>query len=657
MTEFPIALGVRGAGAATALLSTRSARVANALGAAGAVAGSAIGMAPALRVLSGGGTWSFDRPWDVPYGRFSLAIDPLAAFFLVAIFAVAALTALSLWAWLPAASPRRAIGPAWFFFDVLVAAMALVTTAANGMLFLIAWEVMALASYFLVAFEHERLEVRRAGWTYLVATHLGTAFLLALFALLGRESGSMQFAAWRAAPEAAGVLLVLALVGFGSKAGLAPLHVWLPDAYQAAPGPVPAALSGAMSKVAIYGFLRTVSWVGPPPAWVAGLVIAAGIFSGALGTVLALASHDLRRALAYSSVENLGVVAIGIGLALLGLSTDRPSLAVAGLAGALLHVWSHSAAKALLFQGAASLGRSAGTFDLNEMGGLLRRMPRTGLVFLAGSVAIAALPPFSSFTSEFLLYLASFRALAAGPAPLVGLVAAIVGLAFIGGLALALFAKLSGLTLLGEPRSASAAAAVEGHAGLFAPPAVLALVCLALGLGAPFLLGATARPIAIATGLAAPAVDSALREVRSPLEYASLAGAGLVGLAGALALVRACLLAGKPVGSGLTWDCGYAAPTARMQYTGSSFSHPITTLYAQVVRTREDVQPPTGYFPSGAALATETPDVIRDSVFGTAFRLVQRGAGRLRWLQHGNTHLYVLYVVLALFSLLLWLVG
>src|SRR6266487_402262 len=375
-----------------ALLGRRSARIVTGIGVGGAVIGCAIGLIPALGVLLGGEVESLHLAWSVPYGSFFVQLDALSAFFIVVILAISALTAIYggeyLWPW----RDKKLLGPPWFFFYMLVASMVMVVLARNGVLFLMAWEVMALSSFFLVTFEDERESVRVAGRTYLVATYLGTAFLLVMFILMGREAGSLdfdQFQKLSGTPKAfGGLLFLLAIIGFGTKAGFMPLHVWLPGAHPAAPSHVSALMSGVMIKMGIYGLLRALAFLGfPAAAWAYGL-LGLGLLSAVGGVLFALAQHDLKRMLAYHSVENIGIICLGIGAGLLGRIHGNVAVEVLGFGGALLHVWNHAAFKSLLFLSAGAAVHAAHERDLDRMGGLLRRMPTTGALFLVGSAAI-----------------------------------------------------------------------------------------------------------------------------------------------------------------------------------------------------------------------------------------------------------------------------
>ncbi len=383
--------------------------------------------------------------------------------------------------------------------------MILVFVARNGVLFLIAWEVMALASYFLVVFEDEKEEVRRAGRTYLVATHLGTAGLLILFLMLGQSSGSLDFDALGIAAGpggAASVAFLLAVIGFGTKAGFMPFHVWLPEAHPASPSHVSAVMSGVMIKTGIYGLVRTITFLGSPPPWWGWTILAIGVSSGVLGVLFALAQHDLKRLLAYHSVENIGIIAIGLGVGLLGKSYDLPAMVYLGFAGAMLHVVNHAIFKGLLFLAAGAIGHATHTLEIDRMGGLLKRMPWTAVLFLVGSVAICGLPPLNGFVSEFLIYLGAFKGIVdLGAAGAAAGAIAIGALALIGGLAAACFTKAFGILFLGEPRSSHAAGAIEPVWAIRVPMIALAVGCVGIGLLGPILVGGVRGVVASAAGL------------------------------------------------------------------------------------------------------------------------------------------------------------
>jgi formate hydrogenlyase subunit 3/multisubunit Na+/H+ antiporter MnhD subunit len=643
-----VALVLLAAGGAGALAASSRPRLSTWLGSGGCIAGCATGLFAVFSALDTAPV-SWRRPWRVPYGELALAIDPISAFFLLIVFGLSLLAALYGAGYL---AHRRRLGSSWLFFNLLVASMALVVMARNGVLFLVAWEGMALSSFFLVTFDDEQAQVRDAGWLYLIATHTGTAFLLGLFVALASATGSADFDQWRAAaalapPPWAGLLFVLAIVGFGTKAGLVPFHVWLPEAHPAAPSHVSAVMSGAMIKMGIYGLLRALTFLGEPPPWFGVVLLFIGVVSALVGVLFALIQQDIKRLLAYSSVENVGLIAIGIGIGLIGHSYGLPAVAALGTAGALLHVLNHALFKGLLFLGVGAVAHETGTRQIDRLGGLLRRMPVTGACLLVGSAAIAALPPFNGFASEFLLYLASFRGVMALPGA-TGLLAlaALVGLALAGGLAAACFLRLAGLALLGLPRAPEAAQAREPSAAMQASMATLAILCLLLGL-------LPVVPLGILEDVVGGEVLPPAAALAGPIP---LVFALLLGLIVALAWARRRLLAGREVGAALTWDCGYERPTARMQYTASSFAEPIRELFVMLLPARRQVVPPEGPFPSRASLRSEIVRPFQERLYGPAFDAVRGGMSRLRWLHHGRVQLYVLYIVVTLIGMLAWFV-
>jgi hydrogenase-4 component B len=528
-----------------------------------------------------------------------------------------------------------------------------VVVARDGIVLIVAWEVMSISSFFLVTYEHDRAEVRRAGNLYLVASQLGAVFLFILIALLGRAAGSYDFdrlGACAAVPGLANAAFLIALAGFGAKAGFWPLHVWLPDAHPAAPSHVSALMSGAMIKMGIYGLLRTLSLLGPPPAWWGVVMIAVGSISGVVGVLQALAQHDLKRLLAYHSVENIGIIALGIGVGLLGQSHGQETVAFLGYAGALLHVLNHGLFKGLLFQGAGSVQLGTGARDIESLGGLYRRMPVTGLLFLVGSIAISGLPPLNGFVSEWLIYAGAFRGGAPqAPGWAVASVVVVLSLALIGGLAAACFVKAFGVVFLGEARTAATSRAHEGSRFMALAMMSSALLCLVIGLWPAGALRMVAPAVVLLTGGAGGAVADA-----GPLGMIGVAAFLLIGLVALLALVRAGLLRRRPVTQAATWGCGYAAPSARMQYTAASFARPLLEPFAAAVPTRLEREGPAGYFPVGARYDRHAGDMAGQLFLEPAYRRILGVFSRVRGLQHGRIQLYLGYILVTLIALLLW---
>ena len=449
--------------------------------------------APRLRlrsVLAGlaGGSMELDVADLLPIGGAAFGVDRLSAFFIVVIALGAIPAALYAIGYTREYAGKYSLAAMGFAFNVFIAAMILVALARNLLTFLALWEIMSLASYFLVITEHKREETLGAGWVYFVMTHAGFAALFLGFLLLARATGTMAFADWSAAaaklePSSRNLIFILLAVGFGSKAGVIPLHIWLPRAHPAAPSHVSALMSGVMIKLGVYGLVRVAfDWLGIGPMWWGGLVLVVGAVSAVLGVLYALVEHDLKRLLAYHSVENIGIILLGLGAAMLFQTHRLGALAALALIAALYHTLNHATFKSLLFLGAGAVLHATHTRNMEEMGGLIKRMPQTAVFFLVGSVAIAALPPFNGFISEWLTFqslLLSFQI----SAHTVNLIFAlgVAALALTSGLAAACFVKAFGITFLALPRSEPAARAREVAWTMRAAMALLALACVVLG--------------------------------------------------------------------------------------------------------------------------------------------------------------------------------
>ena len=621
------------------------------------MAGCVIGLWPACHGLLGGGIESFRMAWAVPGGEFYVRLDALSSFFLIPIFVLSALAAVYGGNYLLAYRDRKTLGPSWLFYNLFVAAMALVVVARQAVLFMVAWEVMSLAAFFLVTFEHEKKDVRVAGWVYLIAAHLGAAFLLAMFLLLGRVSGSLDFDTFVVpAPAAAAVILFLALVGFGTKAGIVPLHIWLPEAHPAAPSHVSALMSGVMIKLGLYGLLRTMMFLGPPAAWWGPLLVGLGFAGAVTGISMALFQRDMKRTLAYSSIENMGLILLALGIGLWGLTRGHPVVAALGLAGAFLHVWNHSLMKGLMFLGAGSVLHGAGARDMERLGGLMKRMPRTGLALMVGAVAIAALPPLNGFVSEWLIYLALLHGgMEFAGAGAVVMLLGVGLLALVGAMALLCFVRLVGIVLLGEARNDEARHAHESSRWMTVPMGILVGLCILSSLFPGVLVRAFSGVIGEVFAFSTGPFDVALA---SSSALSVLGGVNVViwltiGLV-ALLFLQARRRGGEAADA--TWGCGYLAPTAKIQYTGQSFSEMLVTRLApKSFRPKTRVVAPHGLFPSSGKMTTSYPDTLSQMIYQPSFEWLAGRFARLRWLQQGKIQFYMLYFVVVLLVAFAWL--
>ncbi|WP_429884801.1 proton-conducting transporter membrane subunit [Geoalkalibacter halelectricus] len=615
-------------------------------------AGAACGTLAVWEVLARGVPLVLDLPWAIPGGALALRVDALAAVFLLPLFLVAASGALyGLAYWPQRAHPAN--GRSFrLFFGLIGAGVMLLLSAANSLLFLLAWELMALSGFFLITTEEHKSEAREAGFIYLVATHTGTLALFALFALLELAAGSLLFPGAGSLALKGGqatAIFLLALFGFGLKAGLVPLHIWLPGAHAAAPSHASALLSGVMIKTGIYGLTRLTSFFAEIPPWWGATLLALGILSGILGVALALAQHDLKRLLAYHSVENIGIIALGLGMALLGRSYGVEALVALGLAGALLHVVNHGLFKSLLFLSAGAVIHATGTREIDHYGGLLKVQPWTGALFLGGAVAISGLPPFNGFVSEWLLYLGAFRAAQAEDQGLVAALLVAPALALIGGLALACFVKVFGLAFLGAPRSEAARHAHEAPSMMLAPMGALLFACAWIGLLPQTLVPLLHQAVA---HWGAVSGSAHLASPLAPLSWiTALAWVLLLALALGVWWLRRRARGAARVE---TWGCGYALPSARMQYSASSFADFLVRLLRFGLWSERHGGAPRGLFPAPGQFASHTPDLVLDRGLRPAFSGLAWLFRRMRALiQNGLSACYLLYVALTLIVLLL----
>jgi hydrogenase-4 component B len=595
-------------------------------------------------------------PWSLPGAEFHVAVDGLSAIFLLPIFLISLLGSVyGLEYWKQTEHPYNG-RKLRLSYGTLTAGMALLVIARNSVLFLFGWEIMALSAYFLVTTEDQEREAREAGWIYLAASHAATLCLFALFALLRAANGSFALVP---APEdsltpgMANAIFVLAVIGFGSKAGIMPLHVWLPSAHAIAPSHVSAILSAVLIKMGIYGLVRITSLLPNPPLQWGSVLLVLGVVSGVLGVAFAIGQRDLKRLLAYCSIENIGIIVIGLGLALIGRSMDRADWVILGLAGALLHVWNHSLFKSLLFFSAGSVIHAGGTRDIDLLGGLAKRMPWTALAFLIGGVAICGLPPLNGFISEFLIYLGLFGTLGGGGRSSFAVVAFTApALGLIGALAAACFVKAYGVVFLGTSRDRKGAEAHESSWLLIGSMGVLAACCFFIGI----------FPIMIVPilGEGVFAWSSELRNAGphlaalAPLDWITVMALTLIAVLFAVTVVLRGRLRSSAVEEDATWGCGYVAPTPRMQYTASSFAQMLMGLFGWALRPRLHGPGNLPLFPAKAAFHSEVADTVLDGAVLPAFRAGAKLFSWFRVFQGGSVQTYLLYLFIALITLLLW---
>lgn len=627
---------------------------ANTAGPLFAVTAAGLALAAGLSAICTGG---FDSmlPWKYQLGALHLKMDPLSGYFAVVIAVVCGLCALYGRDYLKPYANEKHLGVSWSMFLLLFASMMLVITAWNGVLFLVAWEIMSISSFFLVIFESHRPGVLSAGWTYLVATHLGTAFLMVMFMMLGHNH-SYDFNVIHTSGPMATLLFVLAVIGFGTKAGFLPFHVWLPEAHPAAPSHVSAVMSAAMIKTGIYGILRISILMGPFRASWGWMLIIIGALTGIFGVLSALSQQDLKRLLAYSSVENIGIITIGLGLGFLGFATKHPVIGLLGIAGGMLHIMNHALFKALLFFGAGAVRHATHTLEMEKMGGLMKGMPITGTTFVLAAAAICALPPLNGFVSEFLIYFGSFSSLysSKGTFSVLAAVTVIIALALIGGLALACFTKAAGIVFTGEPRTREAATAKESGMFMAISMVIPAGLCLCIGLFSPWIMDFLG-PVFNTIVAGHPLESATLAPVITSLAMISRVGLGLILLIFVLGLVRRRCLQQKIVEESSTWDCGYVAASPRIQYTASSFVDPIVSMFDAALYPEKSLKTDETFFPGDFSYHSRSRDIFMHHFYRPLFSIIETAALGLHWLQRGYNQLYVLYIVITLLALLFWM--
>jgi formate hydrogenlyase subunit 3/multisubunit Na+/H+ antiporter MnhD subunit len=599
-------------------------------------------------------------PLGIPWIGAHFRLDPLSAFFLSVLNLGAAGASLyGLGYGRHETVPERVLP----FYPAFLAGMNLVLAADDAFTFLMSWEFMSLSSWALVMAHHRDRDNARAGYVYIVMASAGTLALLLAFGLLAGPDGFYSFDAIRAGglpPLRAALVLGLVLIGAGSKAGLVPLHVWLPLAHPAAPSHVSALMSGVMTKVAVYAFIRIVfDLVGPIEWWWATLVLALGGVTAVMGVLYALMQHDLKRLLAYHTVENIGIIYIGLGLALAFRANGMAAAAALALTAALFHVFNHSVFKSLLFFGSGAVLTATGERDLEHLGGLINRMPHTAFVFLVGCIAISALPPLNGFVSEWL----TFQAILLSPdlpqwdlkilVPAVGTL-----LALSAALAAACFVKAFGVAFLGRPRSPQAAAASEVDRFSRAAMFVFALLCLLAGIFPGFVIDGLAPAVNAMTGSRMPVQGVSpwlsivpISESRS--SYNGLLVFAFIAASASIAALAIHRFASHAVRRAPPWDCGFPDASPATQYTAGSFAQPIRRVFgASVFQARERVDMPAPGDLRPAHFAVALRDLVWDTLYQPVAGSVAVVSERLNRYQFLTIRQYLSIVFVALVGLL-----
>lgn len=596
--------------------------------------------------------------------------DPLSLFFLFVISIISLPAAVYSLGYLKGEYSFGKTILAWVLFICFVLSMALVVTARNTFLFLIVWEIMSLVSYFLVVFDSEHEKSIQAGMIYIVMTHIGTAFLTAAIMIMYKYAGSFDIFAIKNACQAMPVqtknaLFLLLLAGFGTKAGIVPLHIWLPYAHPQAPSHISSIMSGVMIKTAIYGIIRFVMYMlGVDQSWWGITVLILAVVSCLVGVIYALMEHDIKRLLAYHSVENIGIILLGVGLAMLFFSKNEPYLAVFSLVAGFYHLINHAIFKGLLFLCAGSVYKATGTRDIEKLGGLIKNMPQTAAYFLIGAMAISALPPLNGFVSEWLTFQAFFLGAfkAAGGMKLF-LAVCVALFALTSGLAAACFVKAFGITFLAKPRSRHAEGAVEVSSSMKAGMLFLSVLTIIFGLAAVSVIGILAKIAGASLGIDTGNMRFAFNnfviipQAGSNVYLSTPILVALLGILAAAVFILCKLFSKEKVVNYNTWDCGYYKLDARNEYTATAFSKPFRVAFSFFLKPYRKTQKirESFYHIKSFSYETHTTQVFNKHIYEPVLALTFKTAGFMKRIQAGSIHLYLSYIFLALLMLLIFM--
>ncbi len=668
---FALSLAAYVTGALASLATWRKPALCRYICCGSALAGASFGgLAAVLGILQGTPLrWSVSS--GIPLFAYSFDYDALAGFFNLTLAILAGAVSIYSFGYLKEFEGKRNIGFFGFLFHLLLLSLTIVFTAANAFLFLIGWEVMALVAYGLVTFYHEDQETRRAGLLYIVMAHIDAGCLLLGFALLMQVSGSADFASFRtAAVQMSGAqqaaAFVLFFLGFGIKAGVIPFHIWLPAAHPVAPSNISALLSGIVLKAGIYGMARIfLGGLGVLPSWAGLLVLIVGVASAVLGVLYALMEHDLKRLLAYHSIENIGIILIGLGAALVFRVAGHPQLAAVALIAAMFHTLNHAIFKCLLFLGAGSVLHSTGTRNMEELGGLIRPMPVTAFCFLIGAVAISGLPPLNGFVSEWLTYqslLAGFGATGGLTRILFPLAGSM--LALTGALAAACFVKAFAITFLALPRGAKSNPVHEAPSSMLVGMGWLAFSCVALGLGATWFLPLfdTMNEQLLGSKVGTNLITARGWVLSVGTPQGGLVSTSVIAIALLFLLIPAVLLvaiAGRRFARrrGPTWDCGLPGLSEENEYTATAFSKPLRMIFSVLYQPRREIQAVfdvSPYFPKAIHFESEIEPTFEKRLYVPLKDLLLWFATRMGAIQAGSIHAYLTYIFVTLVLLLLF---
>ncbi|MCZ7382579.1 MAG: hydrogenase 4 subunit B [Candidatus Methanoperedens sp.] len=597
-----------------------------------------------------------------PILNFGFFVDKLSAFFIFAISITAFAVSIYSTGYVREYFGKKNIGYLCFLYNIFILSMILVVSANNAVMFLIVWELMSIISYLLVVFEHEKQETRNAGFIYILMTHVGTGFIILSFLIVAGSSGSFSFETFRAAgmtmpSNLKDMAFLFALIGFGTKAGIVPLHIWLPYAHPAAPSNVSALMSGVMIKTAIYMLIRvSIDFLGGGAWWWGMLLLIIASVSALIGVMYALMEHDMKRLLAFHSVENIGIILIGVGVSMIFMSSGHPDLAAFGLIAALYHTINHAVFKSLLFMGAGSVIYTTHTKNIEEYGGLIKRMPWTAFFFLIGAISISALPPFNGFVSEWLTLQAQLLSInLTDNITKIAVLFSGAGLALTGALAAACFVKAFGISFLALPRSGHAEHAKEVPVPMLAGMAVLALMCIVLGI-LPFyvvnILDSVSTPLVGTSISSRISFDLGIGTLSSfPASISTTWIALLVFVVLPLPVIVYMLMSRTNTVKYETWGCGQPVLTSRNEYTATAFSKPIRMWLGGIFRPHREIQTTysdSPFFKDRVIFESEIEPVFERYLYSPVTWVVLTVSRLMRVIQTGYIQTYLLYILITL---------
>ena len=597
-------------------------------------------------------------------GNVDFIIDPLTAFFLIVISIMSFLGVLYANGYMkPYLNKGMNFSSHCFFLMMLIASMTMVVTVQNALFFLIVWEIMSLSSFFLVIFEGEKKEVLKAGIKYLVYMHLSVIFIMAAFILLNIKTSSLNFGAYayylHNDASMANLIFLLAFVGFGIKAGFVPFHNWLPDAHPAAPSHVSGIMSGVMIKTGIYGILRFLLFVGTPSKMISYTVLTIAVISALYGVLYAVTQQDLKRLLAYSSIENIAIIGIGIGVGMLGLTYGNPYVAVLGFAGGILHILNHSIFKELMFFAAGSVYLKTHTRNMELLGGLMKKMPYTGLLFIVGSIAICGLPPFNGFIGEFLIYAGMIMGIPASEISLfLVLILSIAALGMVGTMAMLCFTKAAGITFLGNPRTECVEHVNEDVPRvMLIPMVILAFLAFFIGMFPQYFISIVMWPVSMLVNVDKYAANPALDEVFKNtfgLILSDFSWFFLIFFAVVAVMFIVKLIVNRKARISNTWGCGYNRLNNHVQYTGSSYANLFISTLKPLFKRVSHIKKPKELFPKEAYYELEIEDIEEAYIVKPLVMWDEKFLTKFERIQNGNIQQYILF---GLIFLILAIIG